>query len=188
MNQFKNFQIALENMYPSLTVFSDLNWNQVAQEYIASHDQRPEDVEEFIFNFPEYLQDKAAEGDSPPFLFELAFFELMKSQMIEAMIETPQVAGLYLNPTLSFLNLEYDVVLMIDEATKGNVQVIERPHVLCIYRHPQRGLHHLEITTPILEVLKELEDGPLTSRNKLPLPQQQTLNELIELGLVLEIA
>jgi hypothetical protein len=184
---FKNFQAALEKMYPSLTVFSDLNWDEVSQEYIASHDERPTDVDEFVYNFPQYLQDKAVLGDSPPYLFELAFFELLQEQILETSLTLPTSTGLYLNPTLSFLNLEYDVVLMVDEATKGNVQIIERPHVLCIYRHPARGLHHVEITTPILEILKELEDGPLKGRSDLPTAQQHTLKDLIELGLVLEI-
>ena len=60
--------------------------------------------------------------------------------MIEANVPLPMVKGIHLNPTLSFLNLEYDVSVMVDEATKGNVQIIERPHVLCIYRHPQPAL------------------------------------------------
>ena len=184
---FKAFQNALEEMYPSLTVFSDLTWDTVTQEYIASHDERPQDIEEFVFNFPAYLQEKAAAGDSPAYLFELAFFELLQNQMIEATIETPEPPGIYLNPTLSFLNLEYDVSLMIDEATKGNPLLIERPHILCIYHHPLRGLHHLDVTTPMLEVLEELEDGPLKSRDNLATPQQKILNELIESGLILEV-
>ena len=184
---FKAFQEALETMYPSLTVFSDLNWEEVTQEYIASHDERPQDVEEFVFNFPQYLQDKTASGDSPPYLYELAYFELLQNQMIGNSIILPNATGIYLNPSLSFLNLEYDVCVMIDEATKGNVQLIERPHVLCIYHHPLRGLHHVEITTKTLEILKELEDGPLKTRSDLPTTQQKSLHELIALGLILEI-
>lgn len=184
---FKAFQEALETMYPSLTVFSDLNWEDVTQEYIASHDERPQDVDDFVFNFPQYLQDKTAAGDSPAYLFELAYFELLQSQMIATKVTLPSSSGIYLNPSLSFLNLEYDVSLMIDEATKGNVQLIERPHVLCIYHHPLRGLHHVEITTTTLEILKELEDGPLKTRSDLPTPQQKPLHGLIELGLILEI-
>lgn len=187
MNSFKIFQQALEKMYPSLTVFSDLNWDEVSQEYIASHDERPKDVEEFVYNFPQYLQDKATLGDSPAYLFELAFFELLQNQILESTLAVPHASGIYLNPTLSFLNLEYDVALMVDEATKGTVQIIERPHVLCIYRHPLRGLHHVDITTPILEILKEIEDGPLKGRSSLPANDQQLLKELIELGLVLEV-
>lgn len=184
---FKAFQEALETMYPSLTVFSDLNWEDVTQEYIASHDERPQDIEEFVFNFPQYLQDKTAAGDSPAYLFELAYFELLQSQMIGNTIIFPNTIGIYLNPSLSFLNLEYDISMMIDEATKGSVQLIERPHVLCIYHHPLRGLHHIEITTTTLEILKELEDGPLKNRSDLPTNQQKTLHELIGLGLILEI-
>lgn len=186
---FKAFQEALEIMYPSLTVFSDLNWDTVTQEYIASHDERPQDIDDFVFNFPQYLQDKSVAGDSPAYLFELAYFELLQSQMIgtETETETSETPGIYLNPTLSFLNLEYDVSLMMDEAAKGNIQLIARPHVLCIYHDPERGLHHVEITTSRLEILKELEDAPLKNRSDLPATQQKNLDELIKLGLLLEI-
>ena len=187
MNQFKIFQEALEKMYPSLTEFSDLNWDEVSREYIASHDQRPKDIEEFVFDFPQYLQDKAIAGDSPAYLFELAFFELLQGQIIATTLTFPFQQGIFLNPSLSFLNLEYDVSLMMDEATKGNVQIIERPHVLCIYRHPRLGLHHVDVTSPMLEVLQALEKGPVNSRSDFPALQQKTLSSLIELGIVLEI-
>ena len=187
MNFFKSFQDALETMYPSLTVFSDMNWEEISQEYIATHEERPQDIDEFIFHFPQFLQEKAALGECPIYLFELAFFELMQNQTLATDADMPNTKGIHLNPTLSFLNLEFDVSLMVDEATKGNVQIIQRPHVLCIYRHPTRGLHHVDITTPVLEVLQELEDGPVRERGDLPSSQQKTLHELIDLGLVIEI-
>jgi hypothetical protein len=186
MNQFKAYQDALEELYPSLTVFSDIKWDEVSQEYLASHDERPTDIEEFVFNFPAFLQEKAIEGDAPPYLFELAFFELLQNQMTDVEIEAPDSTGIYLNPTLSFLNLEFDVAAMFDEAAKGNVQILARPHVLCIYHHPEKGLHHVDITTPMLEVLQKFEDAPLNAREVLSPEQQKTLNHLIDLGLILE--
>lgn len=180
MDQFKIYQQALETMYPSLTVFSDMDWNEVSREYLVSHDERPTDLDEFLFNFPQYLQDKAASGDCPSYLFELAFYELLQNQTLLTDLEIPTEKGYHLNPSLSFLNLEYDINVMLDEATKGNVQLISRPHILCIYRDPVKGLNHVDITTPMLEVLQELESG------KAPL-RQNMLNELIKLGLVLDV-
>ena len=187
MNQFKILQDALEKMFPSLSVFSDLNWDDVAREYIASHESMPTNVEDFVFDFPGYLQSKAQDGDSPTFLFELAFFELIQSQLLLIDLDTPTTPGIYLNSTLSFLNLEFDVNLMIDEATKGNTQLIQRPHILCLFKHPDLGLHHVDISTAYLNVLQELEDGPLKTRSDLPQAHQKTLSELIKLGLILEV-
>lgn len=186
MNQFKVFQDALEKMFPSLPVFSDMSWSEVFQEYLASHDERPTDLEEFVFNFPTFLQEKAVAGDSPLYLFELAFYELLQNQVLVTDPEFPETPGYHLNPSLSFLNLEYDVNLMIDEATKGNVQIIHRPHILCVYRHPELGLHHLDITTPILEILQLLERGSLNDLSSLSLLQQAKLSELIKLGIVIQ--
>jgi hypothetical protein len=180
MDQFKIYQQALETMYPSLTVFSDMNWGEVSREYLVSHEVRPTDLDEFLFNFPQYLQDKANAGDCPGYLFELAFYELLQNQTMLNDLDLPKTKGLHLNSSLSFLNLEYDIHLMMDEATKGNVQLIARPHILCIYRHPQKGLHHIDITTPILEVLQQLENGIAPTN-------QKTLVELIKLGLVVDI-
>jgi hypothetical protein len=187
MNLFQSFQDALVKMYPSLSVFSDIDWNDLTQEYIASHDERPQDVEEFLFNFPHYLQDKAAAGDCPVYLFELAYYEYLQKQIIDNEIDLPEVEGLHLNPSLSFLNLEYDINLMLDEATKGNVQIILRPHILCLYRLPSKGFHHIDITTPVLKVLEKLENGPLSSMSELPKEEHSTVNHLIELGVILKI-
>lgn len=180
MDQFKIYQQALETMYPSLTVFSDMNWSEVSQEYLVSHDERPTDLDDFLFNFPAYLQDKAADGDCPVYLFELAFYELLQNQTLLTDLEIPSEKGFHLNPSLSFLNLEFDINVMLDEATKGNVQLIRRPHILCIYRDPVKGLNHLDITTPMLEVLQQLENGETVVK-------QTMLKELIDLGVVLEV-
>jgi len=186
MNQFKIFQDALEKTYSSLTVFSDMNWDDIAREYIAAHDERPKDLDDFIFNFPQFLQDKASDGDCPSYMFELAYFELLQNQILSTEMVLPTVEGLHLNPSLSFLNLEFDINLMMDEAAKGSVQIFERPHVLCIYRHPVLGLHHIEISTPILEILQLLEKGSIR-RKQVAGEKIKVLEQLIELGLVIEV-
>lgn len=188
MNQFKAFQDALEEVFSSLTLFSDLNWNEIIREYIASHEKRPENLEEFVFNFPLFLQSKAMDGDCPPYLHELAFVELMQTQALSQEIEIPDVVGFHLNPTLSFLNLEFDINLMLDEAAKGGIQIIQRPHVLCIYRDPNEGLNHLDITTDYLVVLQKLEDGPLSETETLTSSELETLKKLQKLGLIIEIS
>jgi hypothetical protein len=187
MNPFQHFQDALESMYPSLSVFSDINWDETTKEYVASHDERPQDVEEFVFGFPEFLQQKAAQDECPIHLFELAFFELIENDMLNAEMTLPEMKGIHLNPTLSFLNLEFDICLMVSEATKGNIQIIQRPHILCLYLHPSRGMNHVDITNRYLEILQQLEEGPLSNRSNIPSAQQEALNELIDLGLVLEV-
>lgn len=187
MNHFKIFQDALEKTFTSLTVFSDLNWDEIAREYIAAHDEHPDNVDDFTFNFPQFLQDKASDGDCPSYLFELAYFELLQTQILATDLVLPTTEGLHLNPSLSFLNLEFDVGLMMDEATKGSVQILQRPHVLCLYRHPVRGLHHIEITTPILEMLQHLEQGSLNRRSEIPEKDQPTLTKLLDLGVIIEV-
>lgn len=178
MDQFKIFQSALEEMYPSLSLFSDINWDEVAREYMVSHDERPTDLDEFIINFPDFLQEKCQSGDSPDYLFELAYVELLQNQILSTEIDYPEESGLHLNPTLSFLNLEYDINLMLDEAEKGNIQLVERSHILCIYRHPTIGLHHLYVTNPMIEILELIEHNKNIPDSKKPL-----FDEILSLGL-----
>lgn len=187
MNHFKIFQASLEKTYPSLTVFSDMNWDDVAKEYIASHDEHPDNVDDFTFNFPQFLQEKAIDGDCPSYLFELAFFELIRSQIMAVELELPASGGLHLNPSLSFLNLEFDVGQMLDDAAKGSVHILERSHVLCLYRHPSQGLSKLEITSAMLEILQGLEDGSLSKREDVSAKSRATLAQLIDLGVIIDV-
>jgi hypothetical protein len=68
-------------MYPGLSVFSDISWDKITKEYLAGHDERPQDVEEFVFGFPQFLQDKASREECPSHLFELAYFELIENEL-----------------------------------------------------------------------------------------------------------
>ena len=186
MNPFQKFQDALVAMYPGLSVFSDISWDKITKEYLADHDERPQDVDEFVFGFPQFLQDKASRDECPSHLFELAYFELIENELLNSDLLMPSDEGIHLNPSLSFLNLEFDICLMVDEATKGNIQIIQRPHILCLYRHPERGLLHTEITQEFLEVLQALENGAFPSMEIFPEHQQMAVRKLMELGVILE--
>ncbi len=187
MNHFQKFQDALEQMYPGLSVFSDISWDKITKEYIASYDDRPQDIEEFVFGFPEFLQDKASRDECPVHLFELAYYELLENNMIHTEMPTIDSSGLHMNPTLSFLNLEYDITQMVDEATKGNIQIIPKDHILCLYRHPQTGFNSVDISPEQLTILQQLEKGPIASPNQIAAPLQEHLTKMLDLGLVLKI-
>jgi hypothetical protein len=167
---------SLETMYPSLTTFSDLDWTLVKAEYETDY---PE------LSFPEYLQQKALEGDCPPYLFELAFYELGLEELKSAQARFPVAPGLHLNPTALFLNLEFDVVRMIEEAKAGKVDVIENPHCLCLYKTTQDEVKTATLTEQSLKILELLEDGPL--KDKTSLKQTTNLADLIDREIVLEL-
>lgn len=185
MDGFAPLQHALENTFTSLSVFSDIDWSTIFKEYLASHEERPTDVEEFTFNFPFYLQQKSLEGDCPSYLFELAYVELAQTQILNSEISLSSKKGIHLNPTATFLNLEFDILKMLNEATRGSVQVLPRHHVLCMFRDPDSGLNHLEINQARLDILQSLENGP---RGKQELGQTETVDELLKLGLILEVS
>jgi hypothetical protein len=141
----------LEQMFPSLSLFSDLNWEAVTQEYESSY---------IDISFPEYLQQKALEGDCPPYLFELAYYELAQFDARTSSGPLPFQSGVYLNPTALFLTLEFDVKKMLEEAAKGNIQVFEKSHVLCLFRDHKDTVRTVEVSESDLELLQNLEDGP----------------------------
>lgn len=179
MDALKNYQEALESVYSSLEDFSDIDWNLITQEHFVSFEARPS-LEDFIHAFPEFLQNKASEGDAPAYLFELAFLELIQNQMSQLEIEAIQSPGLHLNPTLSFLELEFDLLPML--AQKEKEKVIERPHVLCVFKSLGHEINHVEITDDYLSVLQKIE-----GQEKIHEGQKETLRELIDRGLVFEL-
>lgn len=178
MNAINIFQNALEETFPSLTVFSDVDWQEITNEFIASHEENPKSIQEFTANFPSFLQQKAEMGDCPDYLFELAFFELAQEQILSSEINLPTTPGIYLNPTATFLNLEYDVNMMLEEATKGSIKIFERPHILTLYRHPDFGLMQKELSTEEIKILSQVEAGEEISIDQ--------LNELKASGLIIQ--
>lgn len=169
---------ALQQMFPSLTLFSDLDWEAVTKEY---------ETEYMDLSFPEYLQQKALDGDCPPYLFELAFYELALFDAKTSAEPFPHLPGIYLNPTALFLSLEFDVKQMLKDAQNGQIDVIERPHVLCLYRDPQDQLKTLEMSEEDLELLEHLEDGPQDSRDFVSDKSKTHYRTFIENGLVLDL-
>lgn len=142
---------ALEQMFPSLTLFSDLNWEEVTKEYESHY---------IDLSFPEYLQQKAEEGDCPPYLFELAYYELALFDARTSSEPFPHQPGVYLNPTALFLSLEFDVKRMLEEAAKGNIEIYEKPHVICLFRDTHDKVQIIEMSDDELDILQHLEDGP----------------------------
>lgn len=143
----------LARQFQSLNLFSDLEWDKVIAEYEGEY---------VHLTFPEYLQQKAIEGDCPAYLFEIAFFEqaLMEARHSDA--KFPHQPGTYLNPSALFLSLEYDIPKMLTEAKLGNPEVIEASQIFAIYRDETDQVHTLPLTKEELRILEKMEDGPLS--------------------------
>lgn len=169
---------ALQQMFPSLTLFSNLDWDAVTKEY---------ETEYIDLSFPEYLQQKALDGDCPPYLFELAFYELALFDAKTSVEAFPFKPGVYLNPTALFLSLEFDVMRMLKEAKDGKVEVYERSHVLCLYRDTQDKIHMIEMTDDDLDLLQHLEDGPLNDKNFVDSKYQDHFTKFTRNGLILNL-
>src|SRR5690606_27655102 len=86
--------------------------------------------------------------------------------------------GVWLNPTLSFLDLKFDILPML--ASKS--EVIERDHILCVFKSLAHEINHLEITSDYLEVLQKIE-----GQEEIPSKDQGVLKEVINLGLVFRV-
>lgn len=174
------YQRALEKMYPRLATFSDLNWEEVAEEYFALRPSLSSDLQEVLCDFPSYLETKAMEGDCPSYLFELAYFELAEFHAQSSPENFPTAKGVHLNPTTNFLNFEFDIARMVREAEKGEVNVYERPHVMCVSRHQDGSLRFTELNQRELDLLLTLEDGPQENRG-------QFNQKLLDQGVIIEI-
>lgn len=161
----------LKNSFPSLSYFSDIDWDKVGAEYKISSQ---------IMTFPEYLEMKAEEGDCPPHLFELAYFEeaLMTLQSSEFLF--PEDPGIFLNPAACFLTLDFDVVEMMARAQDGKIEIIERPHVLSIFVDPDGEIQFMDLSNEEIDILSSLENGDRISEEKAPL-----IEKLYHAGLVL---
>lgn len=170
---------SLQTIFPSLTLFSDIDWEAVTREYESEY---------IDISFPEYLQQKALEGDCPPYLFELAFYELALFEIRNSTEKFPHQPGIYLNPTSLFLSLEFDVGRMMEEAHKGEPVIIEREHVLSIYRDKNDTIHTLPLTEEELSILELLEEGPQADHTFLKDSSPIIFQDLVRKGLILDLS
>lgn len=167
----------LSAIFSSLTLFSDINWEEITQEYEDGH---------IHLSFPEYLQQKALEGDCPPYLFEIAFYEQALFELRSTPITFPHSPGIHLNPSLMFLTLEFDVVAMLEKARNKDLTIQERNHILAIYKDQNDELHSLPLTVEEIKLLGELEDGPLQS-NELRTRTPVIFQDLVRKKLIFDL-
>lgn len=142
---------SLEAQFPHLKLFCHLNWEDVTREYESLY---------FNMSFPEYLQQKAIDGDCPDYLFELAYYEMALNQVSTTKLSYPFLPGVYLNPSALFLSLEYDIPGMLKLAQEEGPGLIEREIYLCIYQDTQGMARVHELSHEELHILQLLEDGP----------------------------
>lgn len=142
---------SLEAKFPHLKLFCHMNWEEVTREYESHY---------IDISFPEYLQQKAIEGDCPDYLFELAFYELALAEVKNHKINYPYLPGIYLNPSVLFLSLEYDIPSMLKLLEEDGPALIERSIYLGIYQDTQGSARVHELSHDELQILQILEDGP----------------------------
>lgn len=140
----------LKDIFPNLSLFSDMDWDAVTKEY--------EQTSQYI-TFPEYLELKSEQGDCPQYLFELAYFDAALTGLQEGEFFFPDSPGIHLNPSLRFLDLDYDVLKMVSDAQDGIIEVHERENVLGIYVDAEGDIRFHEITRGELWTLQAIESG-----------------------------
>ncbi len=161
----------LKDAFPSLSLFSDMDWSAVSQEYEPSS--------KFI-TFPEYLALKAEEGDCPQHIFELAYFDAALTGLQEGEFIFPDSPGIFLNPSACFLSLDHDILKMVTDAHDGKINIIERQNVLTIFVNMDGEIQFHELSRAELELLQQLEDGNLEKGHPL-------LPSLTEKGLIISV-
>jgi hypothetical protein len=168
----------LEHMFPSLALFSDIDWEAVTKEYETDY---------IDVSFPEYLQEKALDGDCPPYLFELAYYELALFDAKASAEPFPFKPGIYLNPTALFLSLEFDVKKMLEQAKTGQIEILERTNVLCLFKDTHDKIHTTEMSDEELDILQHLEDGPKEDRSFVTAGNMSHFEKFIQTGLVIDL-
>jgi hypothetical protein len=168
----------LEQMFPSLTLFSDLNWETVTSEYLTGYGD---------LSFPEYLQQKHIEGDCPPYLFELAYFEQALFELKDMKIENPPQKGIFLNPTSLFLSLEFDIKKMLENAHQGEIHIIEKQHVVCLFKNQNGQIISIETSDEELFLLQKLEEGPREDSSFVEKEHQTFFEKFLQNGLILNL-
>ncbi len=167
--------LELQQIYPNLQLFCDLNWELIAEEFRNYNSGK---------SFPEFLIDKSFEGDCPTYIFEMAFYEDTFFKLQNLKHNFSEESGIHLNPTVHFLSLEFDIAQMIDNAKKGIINIIERPHVLALFKTKDDKIHQQSLSKEDLIILQEFEDGP-KQRGEILHPEHLLhINELILTGIL----
>jgi hypothetical protein len=170
---------SLEQMFPSLTLFSDLNWDTVKAEYESDYSD---------LSFPEYLQQKCIEGDCPPYLFELAFFEQALFELKTMTKVIPSQNGIYLNPYSLFLSLEFDIKRMLEDAGQGKIDIHEKQHVVCLFKDKNDQISIMEATDEDLFLLQKLEEGAREDDSFVENHQKITYEKFLQTGLIWSVS
>jgi hypothetical protein len=161
----------LRDSFPSLALFSDMDWIAVEKEF---------EISSKIITFPEYLEFKAEEGDCPQYLFELAYFDAALKSIEEGEFFFPESPGIHLNPSACFLSFDHDILKMVKDAHEGTINVIERQNVLSVYVDPTGEIRFHEISIPELDLLQKLEASILSK-------DHEALPGLTQAGLILAV-
>lgn len=169
---------SLEAQFPNLKLFCHMNWDEVAREYESQY---------FDISFPEYLQQKAIDGDCPDYLFELAYYEMAINQVQHHQMSYPYLPGLYLNPSALFLSLEYDIPSMLKLAQEEGPALIEREVYLCIYQNTSGKTCVHELNHEELQMLQLLEDGPALDYRVFQDFKSDTFTKLSEKEIILDL-
>lgn len=168
---------SLEAQFPRLKLFCQMNWEEVTKEYETHY---------LDVSFPEYLQQKAQEGDCPDYLYELAYFEMALSQVKSHHLTYPYLPGVYLNPSALFLSLEYDIPAMLSTLDSGP-ELIEKDLYLCLYQDTQGQACVHEVTHKDLQILQILENGPALSYQVFEGYNLERLEQLSAQDIVLDL-
>lgn len=166
-----------QEMFPHLTLISDIDWEKTINEFLSFSD----------LTFPDYLELKSQEGDCPSYLVELAYYEMALFELKKNPISLPQKPGIYLNSTVVFLNLEFDIKKMIEDANQGDVIIFRRPHYLCLFKNKLNKISSLEIKKEDLKILQYLENGPKQDLNFLTSQEKNVLKRLKENDIILDV-
>jgi hypothetical protein len=159
----------LRDSFPSLSLFSDIDWNAVSKEFGPASK---------VITFPEYLELKVEEGDCPGHILELAYFDSALMALQEGEFSFPDSPGFHLNPSACYLSFDHDILKMVTDAQDGTIAIIERPNVLSVFLDDTGNVCFHELSQQELEVLQALEE------NNHP-EQSKALTSLTEAGLVL---
>ena len=168
----------LKELYPHLSLFSDLDWDAVSSEYDESYSE---------LTFPEYIEQKALEGDAPLYLYELAYFDYVCGILQNFELSSEDVKGVQLNSSAHFLNFEFDIYQMIELTKKQKIEILERSNILCLFKNLKNEIQACELRQEDLQFLEKLENGPIEKSLIQNNEELKILKALLEKNIVIEV-